>query len=724
MKVHKTTYSIRKGFEYQDLYCAVQVFRRVEKRLLEFTFEIESDAIQFVDDLKIVEPDGSPEGHQVKHHTTLEAKESLESLTHTPRSQGRSLILKLYEGWRTLSSDGDRSCVLAFVSSSLPDRSLGRLIDTETGRFNNRLLTAPEGEQCRKQLCSHLNVAEPTLVAFLGAISFALGRYTIESLRIELSDLLRRLSLPSDRDSIAVLLDIVGQVATQRRDAVSGVELLSLLAERRTFRDACEAAFPDVIERVRGGERTSAVRVALISLEGIPAFAGEMFTCLEEAAPSAGDWEGGISQPILIGQVGQIRERLRKNYIAWCTRRVEALLHTFEGQHIDLLVFSRYSLPLDVGQIVFEWCEANKCNAVLGGHSYDGTSEAFGVYSEMGLRPAGVPDSVVDGSLVVDVVIRYGRGARFMFTRTDSPNSKKDALVGDGRSAEILTAGGWLSVGVAPSRRVCQHLFKVSQFVRPELLVCPTNMHHGSVVDTIDEISSLSGTPLFVNASRPDRVVERRFGGRDKNAVRLVDRDWEGAAIVDVTYERRTDIAWTAQMNDVERIPLVYVSSSEANGLASFAGLPRSVAEANQRQTTGQLITRVPTIQPRAFYCEQIRETEDVLRRLLSTARGAEFDALAGAVKWLEASRDAIDPNHEVRAEEPRQRQQQVGDRRPSLLVGRSSERQRISRFLDGTNQNRILVVHGPPGVGRRRLLADIQRTNPGRASAVSNNVL
>ena len=106
----KTAYSIRKGFEYQDLYCALTILELLEKKAMQTSLQIESDEVDHIDDLVVRIPGEAPVGSQVKFHTTQDHRESFETLTHRKTQKSRSLIEKLFKGWKQLSEDGDKYC--------------------------------------------------------------------------------------------------------------------------------------------------------------------------------------------------------------------------------------------------------------------------------------------------------------------------------------------------------------------------------------------------------------------------------------------------------------------------------------------------------------------------------------------------------------------------------------------------------------------------------------
>ena len=54
----------------------------------------------------------------------------------------------------------------------------------------------------------------------------------------------------------------------------------------------------------------------------------------------------------------------------------------------------------------------------------------------------------------------------------------------------------------------------------------------------------------------------------------------------------------------------------------------------------------------------------------------------------------------------------QVITRRPLSFIDRSQERRIVARFVEGSTEKRMLLLHGTPGIGKRALLLEVQRTD------------
>jgi tetratricopeptide (TPR) repeat protein len=49
---------------------------------------------------------------------------------------------------------------------------------------------------------------------------------------------------------------------------------------------------------------------------------------------------------------------------------------------------------------------------------------------------------------------------------------------------------------------------------------------------------------------------------------------------------------------------------------------------------------------------------------------------------------------------------------RPLSFIDRAEERRTVARFIEGSTDKRMLLLHGTPGIGKRALLAEVQRTD------------
>src|SRR5271157_4834508 len=169
----KTTYSIRKGFEYQDLYCALALLQTLAQGSLEARFQIESDEVDHIDDLVVRRPDEPTTGIQVKFHTTQDHCESFKTLTKRQTQLSKSLIEKLFKGWKQLSEDGDKECRVVLVSSNGVEGgrwTLGSAIESASGRLGSKFFSSSDFKKMRAALATHLGVPDAKLQALLECV--------------------------------------------------------------------------------------------------------------------------------------------------------------------------------------------------------------------------------------------------------------------------------------------------------------------------------------------------------------------------------------------------------------------------------------------------------------------------------------------------------------------------------------------------------------------------
>ena len=236
--MHKTTYSIRKGFYYQDLYCALRLVELVESQAFAARFQIESDQVHFLDDLVLKMIDGGHSGHQVKFHTSQSHVDSFESFVEKVGPRSRSLLQKLYSGWRELSRDGEDTVEVVFVSSNAADTSEGNLaaaIDSASRKFGAAFFERDTFASARRLWSDNLGADDVQLRRFLECLTWRFGQYSIDDLRYAVQTILKRLRFPSHTDAVAVLTEVVGECATEKKEMAIR-DWIHLLWERPTFR--------------------------------------------------------------------------------------------------------------------------------------------------------------------------------------------------------------------------------------------------------------------------------------------------------------------------------------------------------------------------------------------------------------------------------------------------------------------------------------------------------
>jgi hypothetical protein len=285
----KRTASIRKGFEYQDRYCALKLLELVEQGDLEAQFQVESDEVVHVDDL-VLKPTGArPTGYQVKYHMTQEHADSFESLIHRATARSQSLLQKLYKGWAEWSNEGEQEYEIHFISSNPAMRGryrLGSAIDNTNHRFGSKFYTHSDYAKVRSTWQAHLSVDEDSLQAFLEHIVWEFSYESLEGLGNQLRRALQRLKFPFDDNALTELLEVIAYCATELKGDYRVKDFIFLLWKRPKYRDACEQRYPGLVEpQAAKTRRANRASIALIALESLPAYSGQRFVCVDEPVP-------------------------------------------------------------------------------------------------------------------------------------------------------------------------------------------------------------------------------------------------------------------------------------------------------------------------------------------------------------------------------------------------------------------------------------------------------
>ena len=421
----RTAYSIRKGFEYQDLVTALVLLEQLESGHFDWKFQIESDAAEFVDDLTIHGSEGTRVGSQVKFHTTLAHIDSFATLTKKATAGSRSLLQKLYAGWSQLSSRGDFDCAIQFYSNAQVERKagdLGSAIEGASRRIGERFFRDGEFSRIRDTICGHLGATTEELRSFFAAVKWNFNNPALDDLKASAARKLREMKLPHHMEAVAVLVSAIGTFATDVHEDRPIGALVESLWEIHVFREACEQRFPEQLTGIMKRERASVVTVAAVSLWTLPAFASPRAACLEEPLP-LGDYTKGItSLPLTLDG---LRASLYAEYLDWHKRRVLALLDHLSTTSLDVLVFPRFALPLEIAAEVAQWAETKGCTVVIGGHTIPATAEQRAIYEQqLNLVLPDALGAAADETVpVIDIAYRPDRNSRYSLSRLRSPTT-------------------------------------------------------------------------------------------------------------------------------------------------------------------------------------------------------------------------------------------------------------------------------------------------------------
>ncbi|MBN2467504.1 MAG: DUF4297 domain-containing protein [Deltaproteobacteria bacterium] len=703
--MRRKTYSIRKGFEFQDLFCAATLLQLVQDKEYSTQFEIECDNVDYIDDMVLYRQSGFI-GHQVKYHTTLGTYESFDSLMKTSDGK-RSLLQKLHEGWKTLSGNGETSCQIVFVSSSPaePGRgNLGDAIESENRRIGDRFFSDGQFKKQLKNLLEHLVVSQEDLRKFLCSITWKMGILSIDGLKTMLSTLMKNIGFPFGPDALSCIIQAVGSLATEHSGRKSINEFVCVLSKYPILREVCERLFPDIV--ISKTKRACHVRVAVISLDCLPAFQSHDFTCLEEPLPLR-DYRNGTTGPTMLGVLDEEHATWKNDYMTWHQERVLGVLTFLESRDVDIIVFPRFALPLDVSSAVLDWCRMHKCNCALGGHSMHHTgpdayrsSLAVTLEDDYALY-------VGDGNLVLHVLLRYDRNSRYVASVMRSPYAKQEKSVRNDGPTVLPCRDGWLNVILIDSPDMLKQI-ETSKCSLPELIICSCGEHGDSLYDSIHDAKQFTNIPV-VFASASTLLKPLIFiAGQDDSILR--SNRWEGVVIADLQYTRG-DMTTLAKVDSIYRFSIIYTNApltdNRNTDVNTAGGFTAAVSEA---KTAPDRCLILRTDDPGSFFIRRSNAAEKNIRDILRDSSPETIRQLSDSLKSINEARREYE-SAVTTGPEKQLPHVPILRTSPSInFVDRTNLIKRILLFVEGDVRHQVLVVCGPAGIGKRELINESQR--------------
>ena len=716
----RSPYAIRKGFEYQDLVCCHSLLSLLETESLDLEFEIESDEVEHVDDLVVFEDTSSVVGKQVKFHVDQDYAESFETLTKKSMLRS-SLLEKLYRGWKSLKDTGRTLVRIEFISSNPAERGrfkLGPAIETASGHFREKFFTTGDYKRPLALFKSLLGIEEDELRDFLSAVEWRLSYESINGLRRLVARLLKRLHLPFDDDAVSRILELVGSLATSNAGKLTLRTFVQKLWQTSRFRDACEQTFSTVDFAASQQRRANTVRVASVSLETLPALAGSRYACLEEPLPLQ-DYRLGITSTDKECLLDLNRASWKQEYVGWLLHRVDAILNVLAAKGVDIVVFPRLSLPLQVASHVADWGREHRVHCVVGGHSLPDSEKERGLY-EAGLNislPNIQSDTGMPADLVVDAVVRFDRAGRVSISQLESPHAKTETVILPSDSIALETADGWVNAVLIPSKAIAKDYLTRGPS-RPELAIIAGGTHTPEACDELALSKTFPGLPVVVSSS--DMNIASTAFILDPQAPTLRHTDaWEGLRVFSIDYTR-SHTGWEADVHETESLPLVYHQADNTftpENYEQLRGSPASRHDAIVRLQTGEPTFAILCYAESAaeFFYRRAKEADAAIRGKLPLASAGQITELSskplqvigGQLERLR--REAFLP---LEFSPPPQK---LIPRRSSLFFDRTKEKADIGKFLSPTSDKAILLLHGTPGVGKKELLTEVQRVQPDR---------
>ena len=357
-------------------------------------------------------------------------------------------------------------------------------------------------DRVRTRVLAHLSIDMTELREFLQDVSWHFSYASIVGLRRDVTRALRQLKLPHDEDAVARFREILGRYATTDTGEMPILALIHDLWTTSRFRDACEQRFPTIDFDVDQSQRANTVKMAIVSIDVIPAYAGTRFSCLEEPFP-LDNYQYAVTATDREGLLDGYRTAWRRDYFAWLQKKVEAILQSLDQVDLDVIVFGRNALPLELAAIVAAWSRDKGIHSVVGGYSVPEASTARSCYqSDLNINIDQLLNATEnqDRNLVVDVVVRKDRSGSAVVSDAESPFSKRELLLSAPETIQLLTRDGWITSLLLPSKDSLTSSLE-NKFARPELVFLAAGIHINDLFGTVADREEFQGCPVVVCSS-------------------------------------------------------------------------------------------------------------------------------------------------------------------------------------------------------------------------------
>lgn len=710
----KRTYSIRRGFEYQDTFCAIKLMRAMKDGLWDARFMIESNEVEYIDDFVFQSPGASPVGHQIKFQVTQGSYHTFDTFLTRRTSKSQSLLEKLYAGWNDCQDNSETGCELEFISASHAEPGAGKLADailTDTFKFRDDFFT--KFKKPRQSWLDHLGISEPQLKQFLSCATWRFAHGSVSDLRATLEDVMETTRLPQGDDAISAVLQTIAHYALQIDTTSTVKHFAKSLWNRPILRDAIEQLLDPADIPSTSVCRARRVKIACITLDSIPAFACRDYVCLEEPL-SIDEYQKGISGNRFQETFDSLRSSLLQEYLSWQKTRLASVLRDLEEAKPDIIVFARFSIPAELASFVSDWCCERDINVVLGGHVQPDATGIESHYSQsLSLLPPLQLSSEEDGGFIIDCIVRSGRAGRYCTSIAGSPYKRQETVVRQTTLTKVLCSSGWLNILLIPSVDVLRR-YASSDEASPELTIVSCNIHESQIYDLLKATPKLHNTPLVV-CSAKDSQPKLEVLSRTDSPSNGKATDWEGISIGTFSFDRSSESSWSSKIYEVNHVPIVYAPDRIVAEDSKILGLINSIADAKQRLTQNEDVVTIECPDPHSFFVARARRTNEFIRSILTHKTAQEIGELSETLGFIEASLTKRTSNAEICSIVATAQSHAPKARRRPALVDRTTERTELSRFLDGSSSKRLFFLHGPSGVGKRSLVTDIKRTHPRR---------
>jgi tetratricopeptide (TPR) repeat protein len=303
-----------------------------------------------------------------------------------------------------------------------------------------------------------------------------------------------------------------------------------------------------------------------------------------------------------------------------------------------------------------------------------------------------------------------------------SPYRSSEAVETDIQTVELQCHDGWITVGSFPSLAAVNK-YSAAGGHAPELVLSSCGVHADPIIRRIHDSPILRGVPLaLVSASL--HVPPLVGNAREDEAARSTG-EWEGISVYRIDYARSVGTGWQATVGLIAKLPVVYNGTgipderSKLNEwIDSLQGAADSRSEAvttlqtDGTSSVGRKLLPIVIEAPASFFARRARQAEAAIRETLTNATPDELRLLASPLEEITQAREKRDRSI-VKAPVYAPAPAPVVAPRPLSFVNRAEQRRTVARFVEGSTDKRILLLHGTPGIGKLALLAEVQRTDP-----------
>lgn len=176
---------------------------------------------------------------QVKYHVDQRGQYSTDTLL-AAKGNGRSLLQKFYDSWRTLGPEQDRPVELRLVSNWTWDRAdrVSQCIRGADNALSDNFFTASPGSavgKARERWRDHLSLSDEEFRAFGRTLRLRIGFDCSEELEDRARERMMLLDLRQDRAALLTGVGIVRTLVKEGRPALERADVEALLAEHDLY---------------------------------------------------------------------------------------------------------------------------------------------------------------------------------------------------------------------------------------------------------------------------------------------------------------------------------------------------------------------------------------------------------------------------------------------------------------------------------------------------------